>query len=49
MNEQYKPVIAGSNRYPDYYGDLMLWLAYGILPTNNWRKLHGLPLRRKSK
>lgn len=49
MSEQYKPVIVDSHGYPDFYGDLMLWLTYGRIPTNNWRKLHGFPLRRKSK
>ena len=24
-------------------------LIYGKLPTNNWRKMHGFPLRRKQK
>ena len=29
--------------------DLMHLLIYGRIPTNNWRKLHGFPLKRHKK
>lgn len=27
--------------------DVIYLLIYGRLPTNNWRRMHGFPLRRK--
>lgn len=28
--------------------DYLYFLMYGVIPTNNWRKMHGYSLRRKT-